>query len=387
MLKGIIILFVLLSSCARESESIQAARSLLSESSLVLQSRLPSGAKSVDPEIRSISLVIFPTQKDLETFEYTSSEEVANLWELLGDMLPYSDRLLRDYRVQMDGEKKLEEMVTTVVSIAQLRTSIFRQQTPLQWEAEKRAEEIKAENRALKAELRNISCYYQEEPTEGPYQCSTNQVGQEGWQHKTLSSCRHWENHQFSPEDTPENWEEIGKRCDAWATKKEARREIQDRIEQYSQMRQVGDGLLLDMLLAAERHSGEKVFLPLGASKERPDSEGRPSLLVLDPSTEEIQGLTLVLDFGENYSAGPGFREYSTANGAIVDLLMEKMGWADVMKFTLKTPDFTINASLSLTVQEISGVRFVGEVEVFYPNGVRTTGLMALELDQLTDGE
>ena len=385
MVLRVMVIFVLLSSCARQSEWIPAQRSFLSESSLTLQSRLPGAGEGVEPEIRSISLVIFPTREDLQGFEYIPGEEVAFHWDSLGDHLSYGDRLLRSYSTAMNGAEKLEKMVTTVLAMAQLRTDMFRNRVPLQRQAEVMGERIKSENRAVKDELRNISCYYEEEPVDGVYQCRTTQGEDEGLQHKVLSSCRHLEGHRFPEEDEPANWDQIGNRCEVLGEQRASRSEMLNRIEGYDYLRQQGEGVLLDILLAAERHSGAKSFLALGACKERLDSEGRFSTLRFDPTTEDVRELVLFLDLGENYSAGSGFREYSTTNGGIVNLRMEKAGWADVLKFTLVTADFDAHASLSLTVQEFSGVRFVGEITIAYPDGSGSRGLMALELDRLQE--
>ena len=375
--------FILLASCSPKVSDIKAPRSYLAEGTRPL---LLSGLENrkMDSEIRSISFVIYPTQEDLKGFEYAPNEEMAALWDSVASYLPYGDRLKRSYRREESEDVKLSKMVTTIVSVSDFRTNTFRAMVPLQQEAEQMATSIRRENSSLKEELRELSCFYMEEAEDGTYQCQWERTDN-GLQEKSLGSCRSLEKHHFSQDSSAQSivLEELTRECQGLAVQRKERSGILEQINVQSELREQSGWLLLDLLLAAEKHSKEKVFLALGASKERKsEGESISSTLTMGPTASSFEELRLLLDFGSNYSDGAGFQEYSTNNGKITELRLNKKGWADVLEFTIHTSDFRVEASLSMTVQDYVDWRFVGDIRVIYPDGSVGGGLMALELDR-----
>ena len=377
MLRWILFCFVF-ASCARQAEHFKAERSLLKENTKTLSSHLSGSDNSLDPRLRSMSLIIYPTAEDLQGFEYAPSEDVIGFWRAMEAHLPYGTRLPQHYTADMTDEEKLEGMATTVVTVAEMRTSAFRTKAPLQEQAEQMAEEIKLENRSLKDQIRVVSCYYAEESEDGTIECQSEQAEDNSLQQKSLRSCRNLENIHF----TQDSLDPLVEGCQQLEQQREERSEILGRIEEQDDLRKTGESVLLELLLAAEEHSGDKVFLAVGGSKDRGGDEEKISRLVMDAGNSQISELALFLDFGLNYSSGTGSREYSTTNGKITGLRLEKRGWADILKFTLHTDDFDLHASLSMTVQELLDVRFVGDVRIDYPDGTGSTGVMSLELDR-----
>ena len=377
---------VLLASCARDAKPIKAERVLLAENTRTLSSHLSKERDSWDPRLRSMSLVIYPSVDDLEEFEYAPNQEVDVLWDTMANHMTYGTGLSRVYSADMDGAKKLENMATTVVSVAELRTDVYRTKVPLLAQASQLADQIKKENRSIKQELRSLSCYYEDSESEtGAVECRREQTEDNSLQHKTFRSCRNLKNHRFDSENG--GAELLVRGCSQLQSQRDERSVFLERIEHQENLRKTGESILLDLLLAAEKHSGEKVFLVVGASKEQGSEDDEISRLVFDPETSQVQSLTLFLDFGLNYSAGGGSREYSTTNGGITGLRLEKRDWVDILKFTIHTLDFDLHASLSMTVQNLLDMRLVGEVRVVYPDGTGSTGLMSLELDRMGEGE
>ena len=322
--------------------------------------------------------------EDLEEFEYTPGEEVAVLWDSLASQLSYGEHLTRHYGGQTSRERKLSDMVTTIVTVGEFRTNMFRETVPLEQRADSMAETVKSQNAALKERLRKISCFYKEQSEDGSYECQWQQGEGENLQEKTLSSCRKWERYRFPTELSEEltKWEILTQECQELEEKKNMRRQLLSKIDTRIQWRQEAESVLLELLFAAEEHVQDKVFFVLGASKEKEsEDESMKSTLTMDSETSSPSDLHLFLDFGSHYSEGAGLQEYSTANGKIANLRVEKRDWVDVLKFTLYTADFRVEASLSMTVQEYVDLRFVGDIQVFYPDGSSSYGVMALELD------
>ena len=387
-MKTVIILLVL-ASCARQAEDIKATRSYLTESTRPIFSRA-LGELVVDPEIRAISFIIYPDQDDLEGFEYTPNGEVGDLWDSVTTRLSYGVRLNGSYRREASPKVKLSQMVTTIVTVGELRTDTFRAMAPLEYKADQMSVIIKSENSSLKEQLGNFSCFYTEVAEDGTYQCQWEQREENPLSERSVGSCRKLDKYNFNQgPSTPEGenkqtlWENLTQACRLLSEKREVRSETLELIDAQGRLRKEAESILLDLLFAAEEHSQEKVFLALGASKERKsEDEAVASTLVMNREASAIEGLRLFLDFGANYSGGVGLQEYSTGNGKITNLRLEKRDWADLLKFTLQTSDFRVDASLSMTVQEYVDLRFVGDIRVKYPDGSVSDGVMALELDR-----
>ncbi len=378
------LLILIVSSCGREALKKKAPKEYLPVNGILSQSLT---GKSFDPNMRSMTLLIYPRAKDVVTFQYRPKGNAITPWQTSLNDLSYGDQIVQKYTKEMPGALKVSKMVAAILSVGESRDKAFKKAAPLKNQAKKFSQVIKEKNSALKKRLKPFKCYYVKKPNRGQtYDCRLNE-GESRSQKKSLRSCRDLKKYSFvfSP-DEQEREAEFGTITSDCADLSQQREELgvlKEEIENYNYIRKSGESVVLDLLQSAEQHTGKKVFVAVGASKEKVNEEDEKSTLIIDPETRVIQGLKLLIDFGLNYSGGSGYQEYSTDNGKIQNFRLEKRGKADVLKFTLETLDFTIEAALSMTIQDFMDLRFVGEIQTRYPDGSVARGAMKLEFDRV----
>ena len=377
-------LFCLLFSCGRQAQRKQAPKSYLPLSGILSQSIEKS---EIDPQMRALTFLIYPTEKDVEKFSYEPNEMEQRVWQRVLGELSYGDRVTQIYPQSMTGAQKVTQLVTAILSAGEAKDSAFKKIVPLKAQIEKADEDIKQQNIKLKKQISNFECFYEQKPVEGEkYNCHL--VGKEGFGKKKLRSCRDLKKYdfQFSDQESEEErkWQTLRENCQKLDEQRSLLGQIKIQREEHEEVLLSSEGVVLSLLQTAEKYSGRKSFLAVGASKDKPaDDETMSSRLILDPETKDIVGLELWLDFGPHSSQGSGHREYSTTNQKITNFHLAKRDEAQILKFNLETADFNVEAILSMTLQNLFDLRFVGDLHIRYPDKTTGKGVMKLEFDLL----
>ncbi|MCR9204674.1 MAG: hypothetical protein NXH75_08865, partial [Halobacteriovoraceae bacterium] len=353
-------------------------------------------------------------------------------------------RVVTDYPADMNTFKKVQKMVAAIQSVGRSRDNAWREMEPL----DRRMEEIGVEKTAINERIeeiepdikfRDFECFYQKRPRRGKkYECKTKKDS-EFKRRKKARGCDDLLEFSFTYENEEEEkiYEEAIGKCAVVADelseldekKKVLNIEFDELFEKFEPLefiRKSGEGVVLDILQAAERYTEEQgypqVYVATGSSKEKPNVQDVLSEVKIDwqkiltmqkkradlelqlkderINSYEFEKLktqynevvnylenpmekfSLWIEFGLNYSGGTRSQEYSIENGGIKDFEVVWIGPNPAFNFKIVNDDFWIECALDVTNDDPAmGYRAVGEVFAHYPDGTVTRGGMKLEFN------
>lgn len=322
--------------------------------------------KQIDPEVRSITLLTMPVEKDVEGFSY---EPDPRDWNIVFSSIPYGNRVPFGIPLNMDSFNKTAQVVYTVMVSGDVRNFSY--------------ERIKAQQKEKARILDRLNqllvlhpCYTGLRPNHRS--CFAHQSDMTVDTPRIADSCDvlsrwRWMNL------TPEEEESLSLNLQTCRDVDGGRvAQIDQQIALDEDIRDKAKGIVLDLLNKAERHAGTN-FVATGATKSEEDTiNGYKSLIQMSDDRRSFTQFQLAVDF----NIGRGYQLFSLENGLIRDFVYEELApgiWQ--LTFKLFTERFWLDAELSMDVNDIYDLRFSGDTNVYFPDGVIRKGLMKMELD------
>ena len=438
----IVILSSVLFSCGRDAELIEAPKTF-NEQVIGLQAFSAQSGK-METTVRAFTLLFYPRMEHIKEFSYEVTDLSRPSWETVLNTLPYRDRVVTDYPADMPTFKKVQKMVSAIQSVGRARDNAWRIMEPI----DRRMEEIGKEKVVINERLdeiepdikfRDFTCFYKKRPRRGrKYECKTKK-DDEFKKRKRARGCDDLLEFSFTyeNEEDEQKYEGAIAQCAAVADELAALEEqifvldeefdgLLEKFEPLENIRKSGEGVVLDLLQAAERYTSDEgfpqVYVATGSSKEKPNVQDVLSQVKIDwqkilmmqkkkadleakLSDERINSFefnqlraehtavvkylanpmekfSLWIEFGLNYSGGTRSQEYSIANGGIKDFQLVWNGPNPALNFKIVNDDFWIECALDVTNDDPAmGYRAVGEVFAHYPDGTITRGGMKLEFN------
>lgn len=438
----IVILCSVVFSCGRDAELINAPK-VFNEQIIGLQA-FNAQAGKMDTTVRAFTLLFYPRTEHIQSFSYEVTDLSRPSWETVLETLPYRDRVVTDYPAGMNTFTKVQKMVAAIQSVGRARDNAWREMEPI----DRRMEEIGKEKVAINERLdeiepdikfRDFTCFYKKRPRRGKkYECKTKK-DDDFKKRKRARGCDDLLEFTFTyeNEEDEQKYEGAIAQCAVVADELAALEEqifvldeefdgLLEKFEPLENIRKSGEGVVLDILQAAERYTEEQgfpqVYVATGSSKEKPNVQDVLSEVNIDwqkiltmqkkradlesqlkdlrinsyefeklktQYTEVIKYLenpmekfSLWIEFGLNYSGGTRSQEYSIENGGIKDFEVVWNGPNPAFNFKIVNDDFWIECALDVTNDDPSmGYRAVGEVFAHYPDGTITRGGMKLEFN------
>lgn len=445
-MKKLNLILVILSSfffsCGRDAELISAPKAF-NEQVIGLQAFNVQAGK-METTVRAFTLLFYPRTEHIQDFSYEVTDLSRPSWETILNTLPYRERVVTDYPVDMKPFLKVQKMVAAIQSVGRARDNAWRVMDPL----DRRMEEINGEKAKINERIEEIepkidfgefTCFYAKRPRGGKkYECKTKKEG-EFKKRKKARGCDDLLEFSFTYDNEEEEkiYEEAIGKCAAVAdelTALEEKIQLLDsefdelftKFEPLDHIRKSGEGVVLDLLQAAERYTKEinqpQVYVATGSSKEKPNvqdvlsevridwqkifsmqkkkadleaemADTRVNSYQFDQLRAEhtavvkylanpMEKFSLWIEFGLNYSGGTRSQEYSIQNGGIKDFQLVWNGPNPALNFKIVNDDFWIECALDVTNDDPAmGYRAVGEVFAHYPDGSITRGGMKLEFN------
>jgi hypothetical protein len=397
--------FILLCSCAREAEVLDAPNSL-NEQFFSLQA-YSAEAGEMENTVRAMTLLFYPRPEQIRTFSYQPmNADAQNSWNSVLQTTPYADRIVQNYPALMEPDLKVQKLVAAIQAVGRSRDNAWRQMQPL----DERMKAIESEKTILNEKIkelepelkwRDYTCFYESRPRRGAnYDCRA--VRDETFsKRKRPRSCEDFLSFDFTfnddQGDIQTNFESAKTDCAAVLPQIEEIEVVitslnqefdalNEKFEPLFAIRKSGEGVVLDILQTAERYTlalgNPEVYVATGSTIEKPNNQEILSEVKINWETKEIEVFKLFIEFGLNYSGGVNSLEYSIENGRIQDMRLEFVGPNPRAVFKLLTDDFWIECELDITNDDPTmGLRMVGEVFAHFPDGTKTRGGMKLEFN------
>jgi len=421
MQKILLLSAFLLCSCAKDASKLSAGKSFIQRTEILGINAVEGRAMEVvdGDQVRSITMLVYPSKEDLEGFAFQSAENKKESWDDFLDSISYRDMIKRNY-VGLSAEEMAVQSIFTVISVGESRDQAFLKKSLLEKEIaslydEKSKLELPPVEISLALEEVEIEmepfrvCYYKKsekpETDEENYKCMLEKSGDYKKKKTARSSCEQTFRFDFIDlgEEEAFAFENMKEKCSLATanyqtfldTSEGEVLEIDTKIEELEpkvapliNLRESGKSVVLDILQKAEKHvsTSRKLKVPFvgtGSTKEQED--GEISRVRFGSLGEEyiIEELKLHLSFGTFYQGGSETQEFSLANGKIIDLKYYKKNNKVIkLEFTILADGFKLFANLSETIQDGFGIRYVGELIGEYENGETRKGVLKIELDQ-----
>lgn len=406
MKKIIYLIPFILFSCGRDAEKITAEKKVFNKDVFVGFNTL-SADKDFESEARDATIIIYPRIEDMNGLVFAPTDERKESWDgVLNELTPaYRSRINTELSNDLTDAKKVSRLVLLVQTAGEVRDAKYRSKLPLSTEKAKIELEIKkAQDQYLPQideALESYICFYKARPRRGEkWDCKT-EADAEYKREKTPKNCEEMTEMLFTFASTDletkyksletkcsENQSELDKLTGALKTRNQ---ELNLEIEAINKVRDDAKSVVLDLLEAVEKNTGN-IHVSTSSTLDKPldcpgDSSGTKclsQLIFADAKKDQIRELSIYSDFGVYAGERLPLTLYSTTNGGISNLAFytDKDG-VKILSFQLNSHLFTIEATLSTTIAEDMGLRFVGETRVVYPDGSSRKGVMKLEFNQI----
>jgi hypothetical protein len=322
--------------------------------------------KEIDPEVRSITLLTLPIEKDVVGFSYTPNRED---WDFTFSSINHGHRVPFGVQARSSNFNKVSDLIYIVLASGDVRNASFE-----------RIVHSKRDQTRIIGRLNSIfnahpcfmglrpnhrSCFpRQSEGTVDTARFAESCEVLERWTWMEMSD----EDEELLADNLVQCREVDGGRLQA----------IDELIAHEGDIRNQAKGIVLDLLSELEAHTGE-VFVATGATKGEVDSiNGHQSLIQMNADRTAFTQFQLAVDF----NIGRGYQLFSLENGLIRDLeLKELIPGVWRLTFFLDNDAYTLEAELSMDVQDVYDLRFSGDTVLTYKDGTVRKGLMKLELD------
>ncbi|GAB4406945.1 MAG: hypothetical protein OHK0056_06520 [Bacteriovoracaceae bacterium] len=395
-------------SCGRNAEKIMAPKMTFAKNVFTGFNTL-SADKEFETEARDVTIIIYPRTEDMNGLIFSPTEERKESWEgVFNELTPaYRSRISAELGSDLTDAKKVSRLVLLIQTAGEVRDAKYRAKIPLTTEKTIIEKDIKkAQDELLPAidqALEAFVCYYKARPRRGEkWDCKT-EADADFKREKTPKNCEEMNemNFTFSTSDIEKKYAENKSKCESNQAEldkrtsklKERNQELNLEIEAINKVRDDAKSVVLDLLEAVEKNTGN-IHVSTSSTLDKPldcpgDSTGTKCLSRLvftDNKKQDVRELTIYSDFGVYAGEKLALAEYSTKNGGISELkFYTDRDGVKILSFNLNTPSFTVSATLSTTIQEDMGLRFVGETVVRYPDGRSRKGVMKLEFNQVVN--
>lgn len=395
----------LLFCCGRDAEILDAPKQF-NEQVFSLQA-FRADAGEVENTVRAMTLLFYPRPEHIGSFAYRpQNADAQNSWDAFLATTPYAGSVLQEYPSEMNVDLKVQKLVAAIQAVGRSRDNAWREMQPLDVrmkaiDAEKTVLNEKKKDLEPKLKWRDYTCFYKKRPRRGKnFDCRPVR-DDEFKKRKRPRSCEDLLSFDFTfnadQADIQVTFETAQQQCSAILPQIQEIDTIIDslnvefdalneRFEPLSDIRKSGEGVVLDVLQTAERHTlaegRPQVYVATGSTIEKPNNQDILSEVKINFETREVEVFKLFIEFGLNYSGGVNSLEYSLENGKIQDMKLVYEGQNPKAVFKLVTDDFWIECELDITNDDPTmGLRMVGEVFAHYPDGTRTRGGMKLEFN------
>ncbi len=370
--------------CGREADRIKAPTSFVERSQT---DKLEPNEVRANSKMRAMTLLSYPLQSDVTDWSFNYGEETKNSWNTFLESLTFRDRLITSFPLEMDAVAKVREAVVLVQSAGESRDQAYKKLVPLLKQMAKidqQKENLKLEK--TPTDLDTINCYYAKRAA--PNKSTECKSKAEGEYTKVLktSKCSDFVKYKFIDiEANVQIQQRMGQCLELQAELDQLTAENKKLDSQKGDLelvRSAGESIVLDLLQSIEKVNPGLVLVATGATIEKNKTDTSSPVSKITISENQITELSLRIDFGTNLSTGSGKVEYSLENGKIANMTFQKESdgvWT--LRFDIMTSDFVVRTNLSYSVHPTLGMRFVGEANYIYSNGVTRKGVMKLEFD------
>ena len=377
---------VVLTGCKREASAIKVNNNFVEKSKA---SKLEPKELIVDQRVRAMTLLSYPIQQDIKGWDFTISEETQTSWDLFIQSLNFGNKIKTKFEKTNNLSKNITDIVMVVQSAGESRDQAYKKIVPLKKELAK----IDSDMIAIKSEktpndLKDSICYYAKRPTGSkPFECKST-PDETYSKEKTTDNCRDFLKLKFIDLEQSPTIQTQQEKCNELQAELDKLKDtsliIDQQIANETIIRSAGESVVIDLLQSIEKNNRELVLIATGATLEKnKDPNEQVSEVVIDKNNK-ITTFKLIIDFGPNLRSGSGKVEYSREANNIKNLTFDKESdgiWT--LRFDLITSDFFIKTTLAYSNHPTLGMRFVGDANFHYLNGLIRKGVMKLEFDHL----
>lgn len=370
----------------------------------------------LDTAVRSVTLIAYPNSNEMNGFSYEVADEVFekvffsektifekeenNLREMTSDIVSYGQKMPRGIAKNISNDKKVSHLITQLVNIGDVRDKAYESFVINESAASPLRDIISVVDERVSSELTFFKINDQ-----GEYKNKLILSKLDGYKVSkvTTKNCDQLINRRLSDVATDllsvsesEVLYSIVEECNSLITTKTVLNTVEkaqkNLIFDFSanviaseSIYYNGKTYVTSMLDALRDHT-KKTFLSTGVFKESILDGTYPdpleiSTIELDDSAESFKTFSLRLDF-----LGRGVKTYSVENGLISKLRFSTTSLGEkVLHFELNGGDVVVKAKLGMTFIPRMGLRFIGDADFFFVNGVKNRGVMKIEIDSLKD--
>lgn len=322
--------------------------------------------KEIDPEIRSLTLLNFPLEKDVVGFSYTPLEPD---WTTVFSAIDYGDKVPYGISNNISSFQKTALMIYFVLVSGDVRN--FSYET---------IHQLKIQRSKLNAELKEIfdqfPCFAGQRPNHRRCYLAQNDLSED--EPSYAATCSALERRQWidpTPEEEQHFQDSIAL-CHERDGGKLA--EIETKINFEDDIREKAKGIVLDLLAQAERHA-KSLFVATGATKGEIDSvNGNQSFIQMNEDRTGFTQFQLAIDF----NIGKGYEVFNLENGKIRDLTYTEIAPGILeLRFKLYNDIYWFEAELSTDINDVYDLRFSGDIYSHFNDGTIRKGVMKIEMD------
>lgn len=370
----------------------------------------------LDSMVRSITLIAYPSAKEIEGFSYNVPDEVFNkvffsqkkeyssngssIVETSSDIVKYGNRMPRGIKNDSSNEKKVSNLITQLVNIGDVRDKAYETFVTNEKSIKSTRVSLKLVDEKVAKELTFFKINDQ-----GDYKNKLVLSKLDGYKVSkvTTKTCDQLISRRLSDvafdlltEDETNLLNGIVDECNSLSTVKDFLVEVDEaqknlifdfgaNVIASESVYYNGKTYVTSMLDALRDHSG-KTFLSTGVFKESMLDGTYPdpleiSTIELNDGGDSFKVFSLRLDF-----LGRGVKTYSLENGLIKNLRFSQTSLGEkVLHFELDAEDVVVKAKLGMTFMPNMGLRFIGDADFFFASGDKNRGVMKIEIDSLND--
>jgi hypothetical protein len=367
---SLVLFSLLFCSCARDAELLNADSSLFGFKHI----SPIFGDKEIDPLLRSGSIVIYPTAEEIKGFEYEVPQEQ---FDLVSSALPTNFSIAQEFRASDSTDTAIENLVYTILSSSISRDNAFISYN----QNEEKKAIIQVLRKQYKKDYKLHPCYKFVSGHANEGLCSLEKIADET---KTKASkarsCSKFVAFEFAnlDADRAQEIDTLKANCE----KAEIDfKEVSEASKLDKKVRAAGQDIVVDMLLSLSDAVGTEnltYFAPVFSKEREDDGDFKTPEVVFNLKTRTVDTFRLAIDF----NTGEGSKYYSLENGKITNFrFSEARPGFPVINFDIVEEEFIVRAELSYSDMQYFDVRFAGEIEIIYNNGITKKGGMKLEFD------
>ena len=264
--------FLSFASCGKEAPKKESMRFYFPKSPLTSEKKVDTS--SFDSNIRSLTLLIFPLEQDVENFQHHPHDNAIDSWNMFLNSLSYGNKISSSYTADMAPDMKVLQIVTTTFALSESRNEAFRKMKPLQDKMTQLSADIKEKNQGLKDRLSSFMCFYNKDKHEElPYQCHLDRKEEGTWKKKKLRSCRKINEFQFifasSEQERKAELENIINDCFLLNEQRAQLKVMSDQVKEYETLQESGESVVLDLFQSLESQSEGKNLSLLVSDKRK----------------------------------------------------------------------------------------------------------------------